>query len=65
MNFLENAFEFKCGVTYRNELQCDVSNSTLTVPNGVIQELNRLIFKFLWKGVDKVRGGGGGGEVLP
>ena len=21
---------------------------------GVIQELNRLIFKFLWKGVDKV-----------
>ena len=28
--------------------------SLLTVPNGVIQELNRLIFKFLWKGVDKV-----------
>ena len=23
-------------------------------PKGVIQELNRLIFKFLWKGVDKV-----------
>lgn len=28
--------------------------SLLTVPKGVIQELNRLIFKFLWKGVDKV-----------
>ena len=28
--------------------------SLLTVPSGVIQELNRLIFKFLWKGVDKV-----------
>jgi len=28
--------------------------SLLTIPRGVIQELNRLIFKFLWKGVDKV-----------
>ena len=28
--------------------------SLLTTPKGVIQELNRLIFKFLWKGVDKV-----------
>ena len=28
--------------------------SLLTTPMGVIQELNRLIFKFLWKGVDKV-----------
>jgi len=26
----------------------------LTTPKGVIQELNRLILKFLWKGVDKV-----------
>ena len=29
-------------------------SSLLTTPRGVIQELNRLIFKFLWKGVDKV-----------
>ena len=29
-------------------------SSLLTTPKGVIQELNRLIFKFLWKGVDKV-----------
>ena len=29
-------------------------SSLLTTPSGVIQELNRLIFKFLWKGVDKV-----------
>ena len=29
-------------------------SSLLTTPMGVIQELNRLIFKFLWKGVDKV-----------
>ena len=29
-------------------------SSLLTIPQGVIQELNRLIFKFLWKGVDKV-----------
>ena len=28
--------------------------SLLTTPKGVIQEPNRLIFKFLWKGVDKV-----------
>ena len=28
--------------------------SLLSTPKGVIQELNRLIFKFLWKGVDKV-----------
>ena len=28
--------------------------SLLITPKGVIQELNRLIFKFLWKGVDKV-----------
>ena len=28
--------------------------SLLTTPKGVIQELNRLIFKFLCKGVDKV-----------
>ena len=28
--------------------------SLLTTPKGVIQELNRLIFKFLWKDVDKV-----------
>jgi len=27
---------------------------SLTTPKGVVQELNRLIFKFLWKGVDKV-----------
>ena len=26
----------------------------INYPGGVIQELNRLIFKFLWKGVDKV-----------
>ena len=24
------------------------------MPKGVIKELNQLIFKFLWKGVDKV-----------
>ena len=29
-------------------------SSLLTTPRGVIQELNRLIFKFLWKGVDNV-----------
>ena len=30
-------------------------SSLFTSPRGVIQELNRLrIFKFLWKGVDKV-----------
>jgi len=29
-------------------------SSLLTTPKGVIQELNRLIFKFLWKVVDKV-----------
>ena len=29
-------------------------SSLLTTSKGVIQELNRLIFKFLWKGVDKV-----------
>ena len=29
-------------------------SSLLTTPGGVIQELNRLIFKFFWKGVDKV-----------
>ena len=29
-------------------------SSLLTIPQGVIQELNRLIFKFLWKRVDKV-----------
>ena len=29
-------------------------SSLLTTPRGVIQERNRLIFKFLWKGVDKV-----------
>ena len=29
-------------------------SSLLPTPKGVIQELNRLIFKFLWKGVDKV-----------
>ena len=29
-------------------------SSLLTTPKGVIQELNQLIFKFLWKGVDKV-----------
>ena len=28
--------------------------SLLSTPKRVIQELNRLIFKFLWKGVDKV-----------
>ena len=28
--------------------------SLLSTPKGVIQELNRLIFKFLWKGVDIV-----------
>ena len=28
--------------------------SLLTTPKGLIQELNRQIFKFLWKGVDKV-----------
>ena len=28
--------------------------SLLTIPEWVVQELNRLIFKFLWKGVDKV-----------
>jgi len=28
--------------------------SLLTTPKGVIHELNRLIFKFLWKGVNKV-----------
>ena len=26
----------------------------INYPRGVIQELNRLIFKFVWKGVDKV-----------
>ena len=29
-------------------------SSLLTMPKGVIKELNQLIFKFLWKGVDKV-----------
>ena len=29
-------------------------SSLLTTHKGVIQELSRLIFKFLWKGVDKV-----------
>ena len=29
-------------------------SSFLTIPEGVIKELNQLIFKFLWKGVDKV-----------
>ena len=29
-------------------------SSLLATPKGVIQELNRLIFKFLWKGVDNV-----------
>ena len=28
-------------------------SSLLTIPKGVIKELNQLIFKFLWKGVDK------------
>ena len=28
--------------------------SLLPVPMGIIQELNRLLFKFLWKGTDKV-----------
>ena len=30
-------------------------SSSLTIPQGVIHELNRLLFKFLWKGVDKVK----------
>ena len=29
-------------------------SSLLTMPKGVIKELNQLIFRFLWKGVDKV-----------
>ena len=29
-------------------------SSFLTMPKGIIKELNQLIFKFLWKGVDKV-----------
>ena len=28
--------------------------SLLPVPKGIIQELNRLLFKFLWKGTDEV-----------
>ena len=28
-------------------------SSLLTIPQGVIQELNRLIFTFLWKGLTK------------
>ena len=28
--------------------------SLLSTPKRIIQELNRLIFKFLWKGADKV-----------
>ena len=29
-------------------------SSFLTMPKGIIKELNQLIIKFLWKGVDKV-----------
>ena len=29
-------------------------SSVLPTPKGIIQELNRLLFKFLWKGTDKV-----------
>ena len=29
-------------------------SSLLPTPKGIIQELNRLLFKFLWKGTDKV-----------
>ena len=29
-------------------------SSLLTTPKGIIQELNLLLFKFLWKGTDKV-----------
>ena len=28
--------------------------SLLSTPNGIIKDLNQLLFKFLWKGVDKV-----------
>jgi len=29
--------------------------SPLPAPNEIVQELNRILFKFLWKGMDKVR----------
>ena len=29
-------------------------SSLLPTPKGIMQELNRLLFKFLWKGTDKV-----------
>ena len=28
--------------------------SLLPTPNGIIKDLNQLLFKFLWRGVDKV-----------